>query len=378
MTHIPPPILVSSDTNTKSLKPQGNAQNGPSPWLDIDSPQINRKSPIVRVIKALQLPGRSVSTFPVVVKKPNAAPFPALPAKNQIQEQKLKVEQEIQCARAELSSLIHQRNFYDGTTHALIPSGTSTQGVKEYHNLLISDTIIESVIAANRERKQESESTTLAESADSRYKCINDLPLYHKTIGEAQEYIAPIFAAHFESRELIKQKQESLTKFYVESNIANKVLRDKVDEYNARVDSVSENWPEEFPKNQKTKTEDENELLRWVAPDQPMLMTKIRLMTNCYYNTNGFVPDPVAAHDSFRNRISWSEDERKKFVSKYIQHPKKFKLIADALPLKTVKDVIEFYYVNRYTLSLKEKEGARRKRGGKKKVISEGSTKTTK
>lgn len=482
MRQIPPPILVSPDSAQQN--PATNNQNQiqritsyqpqtPNPWLAVDSPSSQQpqhvstvttyssnartstqnigpspsgtiRSPIVRVIKNHQIPGRPLSSFPFSSspKKQNAAPYPSLPSKLEISDQKNKVEQEILCLRAELSSLMHQWNFYNDellsysmehdsrdssnsaassssaqdsnaqnanessppneeaggstnnteiksakskTKHSTvlptdITKSTIIHGVKEYHNILLSDPLIESVISSNKEKKKESESSVFTQklSPDATFKSISDLPLYKTTIQDIQEIVAPVFAAHFRSRELIKQKQEDLAKWYVDSLQNNKYLQKKVDDYNDRVYSVSENWPPEFPKGKTTKPDDEEELLKWTAKDQPMLMTKTRLMTNCYYNTNGFVPDPVSAHEEFKNRISWSEDEKQKFVSKYMQHPKKFRLIADSLPLKSVKDVIEFYYVNRYKLSLKEKETARRKRGGKKKVISEGSAKTTK
>ncbi|KAK8892362.1 hypothetical protein M9Y10_029588 [Tritrichomonas musculus] len=479
MRQIPPPILVSNDLAQQNAQNNRNqAQRtvsqpptGPSPFLTIESPSSQQsshipsitsyssnvrttiqnigpspsgtiRSPIVRVIKPHQVPGRPLSAYPfssLAPKKQNAAPYPTLPSKLEISEQRNKVEQEIQCLRAELSSLMHQWNFYNEellsysmehnsdinsksstnssitqdsendqninekntlndeannssseiktkskTKHSMvlptdITKSSIIHGVKEYHNILLSDPLIESVINSNREKKKESESSAFAQklSPEATFRAINDLPLYKTTIQDIKEMVAPVFAAHFKSRELIKQKQEYLTKCYLEIHEESKHLRDKVDDYNIRVDSVSENWPSDFPKG-KTKTENEEELAKWTAPDQPMLMTQTRLITNCYYNTNGYVPNPVEAHEEYKNRISWSDDEKKKFVSKYMQHPKKFRLIADSLPLKSVKDVIEFYYVNRYTLSLKEKETARRKRGGKKKVISEGSAKTTK
>ena len=120
------------------------------------------------------------------------------------------------------------------------------------------------------------------------------------------------------------------------------------------------------------RTDNEEDVRKYTAPDQPQLMTRIRREAMCYYNTNGFVEDPEAEHRKFKNRISWSDEEKQIFVEKYVQHPKKFGIIAAALPLKSVKDVIEFYYINRYDLCLKEKEGAFRKRGGRRKVTSEG------
>ena len=75
------------------------------------------------------------------------------------------------------------------------------------------------------------------------------------------------------------------------------------------------------------------------------------------YLMNRFVEDPKREHDEFRARLHWSNDERQTFVEVYRKNPKDFRKIADALPEKTHKDVIEFYYLNRYALCLKENEG---------------------
>lgn len=178
-------------------------------------------------------------------------------------------------------------------------------------------------------------------------------------------------------RQMVQEKQKELADKFRKRRKQWLKTCDVVDEYGARVDDKNDDWPPEFPKG-KTKSENLTEVMKWTAPDQPMIMTGLRKQLYCYHDMNGEVSDPQAAHDEFRARISWSDEEKRKFVAKYTQHPKKFRLIAESLPLKTVKDVIEFYYVNKYMLSLKDKEAARRKRGGKKKVISEGSAKTAK
>ncbi|OHT05191.1 Myb-like DNA-binding domain containing protein [Tritrichomonas foetus] len=371
--------VTSISSTTTPARPTKTAfkQNQTSQWLTVDSP--SRQGPIVHRI---QPPGRSISTFVyhqnIVPQKVNAAPFPSLPSKSEIQEQKNAIDSQVLRYRAELSALQHQRNFYDHSSNSLVPT-LSRNGVKEYHNLLLWDSIIDSVVADNMQKKKDSAKPALLQTeCANQYKEIYELPQYHKSIEEGKELMAPIFAAHFKYHEHIRDKQESLMKEYLARDEHWKNHFHAIEEFSNRIDDVKNNWPHEFPKAGPTKAQNEEELLKWTAPDQPQLMTKLRMMTQCYYNMNGLVVDPEAAHNEFKNRISWSEDEKKKFITKYTQHPKKFALIAKALPLKTVKDVIEFYYVNRYTLSLKEKEGAHRKRGGKKKVISEGSNKAAK
>jgi hypothetical protein len=115
--------------------------------------------------------------------------------------------------------------------------------------------------------------------------------------------------------------------------------------------------------------------LRWTAPDQRMFLSKKERRENAYYDMNNFVPDPQAAHDEFRARVIWSEEERAIFLDKFKQHGKDFRKIKAALPEKTHKEVIEFYYLNRFPLNLRDNEGTRGR--GKKKVVSEGVVKKT-
>ena len=368
-------VLNSSGNDPSSPSRSGNKPSFNSQWLKIESPQ--RTAPIVHRI---QQPGRSLSTFVYHQSGPSqktiAAPFPSLPTKAEIIEQKNAIDQQVLMYKAELSALQHQRSFFDRSPNAIVPT-LSRDGVKEYHNLLLWDSIVDSVIAENRQKKKESDEPALLNmgtEVSTRFGNIYQLPHYYQSIEEGKELLPSIFATHFKCRETIQQKQLQLTKEYVIRNNHWNNKSQIIDEYSQRIEAAKDNWPHEFPKSGPTIIQDENELLKWTAPDQPQLMTKLRMMTQCYYNTNGLVEDPETAHNEYKNRISWSEDEKKKFVTKYTQHPKKFALIAKSLPMKTVKDVIEFYYVNKFSLSLKEKEGAHRKRGGKKKVISEGST----
>lgn len=382
----PPPtpqILINQPRtdNTRQVHTHFVEQRGAgNPWLTVDSPQP-RQGPVVRRIQAMPIPSRSISTMPPngAVPKLSKAPFPSMPTKNEVLVQKQEIEQEIQATRAELSALQHQINYYDHSTHSLIPT-SSGSGFSEYHNILLSDTIIESVMAENKEKKKKSTHPAfigpqLEEPAVSQFKKIEELPLYKETIDDYEKYLAPLFYYHFQLKQIINDKQISYTSQYMQKKNNWEEQFPYFDEYAARVDYVSDNWPAEFPKG-KTKPVDAA-CLKWVAPDQPLLSSNMKKEALCYYNMNGFVEDPQAEHDEFRNRVTWSEEEKKKFVSKYTQHPKKFRLIAESLPLKSVKDVVEFYYVNRFALSLKEKEGARRKRGGKAKVVSEGAAKKT-
>jgi hypothetical protein len=142
-----------------------------------------------------------------------------------------------------------------------------------------------------------------------------------------------------------------------------------MEEYSARTVTA-------IPDIEKSRTTvDDAARLRWTAPDQQMYLSDKDRQIHCYFDMNGFIPDPVAVHLAFKTRGSWTDEERTIFLEKYGQHPKDFRKIRTALPEKTLKDVIEFYYLKRYELNLKELGAAAKKRGGPKKVISEGVAK---
>jgi hypothetical protein len=50
--------------------------------------------------------------------------------------------------------------------------------------------------------------------------------------------------------------------------------------------------------------------------DQSMLLVKAQMRAACFYDMNGFVEDPQAEFDEYQERISWSDDEKRRFVGK--------------------------------------------------------------
>ena len=98
----------------------------------------------------------------------------------------------------------------------------------------------------------------------------------------------------------------------------------------------------------------------------------VEFYTYAFYNMNGFVEDPVKAHNDYRKRLVWTDTEKQIFLDKYRLHPREFRKIAAGLPNKSVKDCIEFYYVHRIDMKLKELEQMTKKRG-RKKMLAEGA-----
>ncbi|KAK8884311.1 hypothetical protein M9Y10_043419 [Tritrichomonas musculus] len=372
-------FLVSSgcQTNDKPFQTHFDNENV-SPWLNTD----NHDSGTVLHVPARSIPVRSVSTYSFRESNKEsqinrASPFPSLPSRREVLDVKSQVEQEILRLRADLSSLQHERASFNRSSNVslLTTSDASTNkelGIHEYRGLVISDNSVNSIIEENRAKKEKSEKTRSL-SEFQLFRTPIEFPYYKNAINAQKKNIVPLFAAQFLQKQKIKEHQEELTREYVKVKDAWKRPNELIDEYSSRVDIKSENWPPEF--NMDIPKIDDAARLKWCAPDSEMILCQEQKEANCFYDMNGLVESPVASHNEYKARLSWTEEEKNIFIEKYRQYPKDFRKITAALPEKTHKDVIEYYYLKRYEFNLKQSEAAAKKRGGKKKVISEGSAK---
>jgi hypothetical protein len=99
---------------------------------------------------------RSLSTFSFrdIQTNPKSVPFPQLPTIREVQSAKKDADGEIQRIKADLSSLQHQRNAIDSNVaDGLVPQG-SAHGAHEYRSMIISQSIVDSVISANGQKKR--------------------------------------------------------------------------------------------------------------------------------------------------------------------------------------------------------------------------------
>lgn len=346
--------------------------------------KIPGQSPVVR--RLVTTPIRSISTFSFAANRDHvysAAPFPSLPTKQEVLSEKNEIEAEIQRAKAELASLKYERNSLSHPSRTLIPGKRSANGIHEYRGLVIEDHAISDVIQENKQKSQEAQIDALVKPSDKeksdvkhilpKFRHIVDLPEYKKTIENEKDILVPLFATRFAEKEILMEKEEELTEQYNEFTEEFKKREKIIDEYNARTGEKSENWPPEFYFERPDL--DDQARLKWAAQDIPMILSKSEQIDRCYYDTNSYVRDPKKEFDQYRTRLAWTEEEKHTFVEKYRQHPKDFEKIAEALPQKTIKEVIEFYYLNRYKMNLKDNEGVAKRRGGKKKVVTEGTKK---
>jgi hypothetical protein len=304
---------------------------------------------------------------------PRPVPFPQIPDVREVQSAKNEAEGEIQRLRADLSSLQHQRTSVDAAFSSSLVRAESAQGIFEYRNLIIAQSTVESVISANRQKKAESVAASAA-PARATFRQLVELPRFKHTIATQQANVLPLFESEFAHRILANEYGEQLAQQYCTRQTKWMHMVDIVTEYSSKTQETLIVWPPEFPAMDAPKVD--NALrLRWTAPDQRMFLSTKERRANVYYDMNGLIADPRVEHDEFRARVCWTEEERTIFIEKYKQHQKDFRKIKAALPDKTYKDVIEFYYLNRYPLNLRDSEGTKRR--AKKKVISEGVAKRT-
>jgi hypothetical protein len=312
---------------------------------------------------------RSISTrlptFGRVSQKIPAAPFPSLPTRVELQEHTSSIEREIASAKADLSSLLHERSSFDAP-HRTQALPTPASSVREYNNIILVDSVIDSVMSDNRQRKEASES----HPSPIQFKHIAELPRFQGLIRDHGKSLVPLLTSHLFARQIERERELELTLEFVAKHGKWKETSDWISKLSdmTRPD-LTEEWPKKFGPAAPTRLLPAFSVVL-PAPDEPMFISQTLRSSNCFYDRNSFVEDPSAEFDDFRGRISWSGEEEGEFIAKYIQHPKKFNIIAQSLPLKSTKDVIEFYYVNKDRLSLKAKEGARKLR--RSRLISEG------
>lgn len=378
----PKSILVSNGSQTTDQQVQTSVSSiqKNSPWFQVNSPR-----PTAAVIKRHRAtPVRSISTFNFQQARDAvscSAPFPSIPTKQEVQNAKAAVEAKIAALKADLSSLMYEKNSIDNTVQPIIPN-SSTKGIHEYRGLVITDNVIDNIIASNKEKAKEAQKDALVNVLPEsippkhtlpKFRHIGDLPEFKQTVNTQSEILVPLFAIRFGEKDVLEQKKLELVDTYLALDEPYKHTCELIDEYNARTGEKSEHWPPEFTFDRAPA--DDVARLKWVAQDTPMILSKKDKIERAYYDTNSYVANPEETFEGFKNRLAWTEDERQTFVEKYRQHTKDFAKIAEALPEKTVKDVIEFYYLNRYHMNLKENEAASKRRGGKKKVITEGTNK---
>ncbi|RKP20868.1 hypothetical protein ROZALSC1DRAFT_27681 [Rozella allomycis CSF55] len=73
-----------------------------------------------------------------------------------------------------------------------------------------------------------------------------------------------------------------------------------------------------------------------------------------FISENGLVSDPMNVYQQSKYINPWSDDEKDKFVSAFLEYPKNFSKIASFIENKSSSDCVKFYYLNKKSLDLKK------------------------
>jgi hypothetical protein len=242
--------------------------------------------------------------------------------------------------------------------------------VSEWRNVLCHDSTVAEIQRENAEKIGESRRRVHIPNRYVEHRlCLH--PMLHRAVSEHAENIAPLFAAVMTRKQLECEHNQGLVDRYRHHMGRYREIQPKLDLLLLRVRT----WNPDVYSKDPVKP-DSPALMQYVVPDQPMLPPDKRVEM-LFNDGNRLCENPALEHERFKRRVVWTEKEVRKFLEKFAEHPKQFRKIAKDLPGKTVKDLIEFYYLKKFELNLKE-VGALAKRWGRMKVISEGMVKRTK
>ena len=321
-----------------------------------------------KLINKIAIAQQQVHVQPPPPPPPPAAPLPELPSAQSIQKLIDEIDENIARLNEKIAELDQERDMIS----IKVPpcSDIKTEfGIQNYHGFLMQQHPVEDLKKQNATKIAKSHSKNLLQNNT----VISHITQYHNLVGELtseRNLSQPMMRVVLHGKTLLRERRAQLAYEYKLRTSPYKSFIAQLNIYNSEIHECVDIWPPEFAMN-KTKTTDRSVLLPLCAPDQPMLLDEGEMKCNLYYDENSFVADPVKEHEEYKKRLVWTASEKQIFLEKYAQHPREFKKIAAGLPAKTVKDVIEYYYINRIKLNLKAIENMTRTKG-RKKVITEG------
>ena len=306
------------------------------------------------------------------VPKIEAAPFPLLPSKFEIKAIIRSLDNEIAIERRKLKqfkkSQKNRTNLNQPITNIELK-----KGIRIIAGNVVAENTFKQVIEQNLQKTKQSHQVNLLskQKIAGKYKRVGDLPQFFM---DASPFIAPILNYLIQRKVAENKYNRQLTNHYVSIRQEYENYSEAVSDYHKLYQRAVDEWPPEFKLSTLRPTE-LSQVQPFCAPDVIQYKQQEEAECYLYYDENRLVSDPVKEHDAFKHRLIWTEDEKKIFYEKYAQHPREFKKIANALPGKCTKDVIEFYFLNRKPMNLHELDMKARTKGQHKKVISEGGSK---
>ena len=331
----------------------------------MNNPQILRSRPIP--------PARQWRETKSSYVPPPAAPFPVLPKKDEVLELKNEVDSSIKDYQIELSTLRQEQSNVDNVGRTPIVTEIDSLGVREVDNIITSFDLIDSIISQNRKSAKLANEEA---SVETNHKMLlaTHAPFAVSDLVNHDELLPLMFTSVFYMREIQREKENALADQYDKMHEVWEKQCDAVDSFNFKEHDFTFRWPDEMSA-QPTKDVNDEMLREVTAPDIKMVLDPSERETKYFWTEERLIEDPELEYQKFKSRLTWTDEEKKIFIEKYCAHPKEFNKIASYLPDKTVKDTIEFYYLNKELLNLDELQAAAKKRGSRKRVITEGAVK---
>lgn len=306
--------------------------------------------------------------------KINAAPFPTLPSKTEIASLISQKSNEIKKLKEELRLLIKvkQSEYLDNVEFEKL---NPKLGIQIYYGMITPHHVIEKIENENSEKIKTVNSRYYLKKKNTEhiYNHTSHLPYISKNIELNIELCDWLFKTVFAWRSISYERVQLLARQYVEQRKIWEKYSDALEEFQHENRKLLLEWPKEFL-GMGIKSKEKSLYSNLVAPDQPMFLDDSEFYSGEFYSMNGFVEDPVTVHREYKKRLSWTKTETQIFLDKYRLHPRDFKKISACLPQKSVKDVIEYYFLHRIDLDLKMLEKQNQKRERRKRV-TEGPVK---
>jgi len=261
----------------------------------------------------------------------------------------------------ELTSLLRNRALLNRDER--VPSGTRPVhglGVVEFHGMFVPHPVIDQLIEENKRRIKSSEAKGSIQSARTEEMA----PTFYHHVSQVVrrvDGVEAVYASIFERRRVIAQREADLAGRYCEiASIWNEccIAIDCLNILTQGEDDSTVWGPEQ--KMTPTKPYSGRAVTQDCAWDVPMLLDPVDRQAYCFNNTSALVKDPTREHRVLGHGASWTPEEQKIFVDKFLLHPKKFRYIAQCLPNRTVKDVVEYYYLTKSHGSLPKRRKGKR------------------
>ncbi|KAH0787762.1 Myb-like DNA-binding domain containing protein [Histomonas meleagridis] len=360
-------ILVNKDTSTQISTTTATTINTifHDPTVIIKAFVANRQWKEEAAKKALpQKPSIPHRVVP-------SAPFPLLPKREQIQKIIDSYDKEITSLNNTIQSLEHQKQLKLFSV-ANMTDRDPTNNVQDYKGFIIPHNGVLSIRDASRSRALQASRTYILRDTATVYTHISGLRFLSETIKRHDPLLDPMLTTITHRRNLVRIKATNLAFEYVDRSRMNEKLCAILNTYSNEARQSVPVWPKEFERRVKKIPNPKG-----VAPDQFMYLDDMEKESYLLYDTNRFVSDPLQAHIQYKKRIAWAESEKQIFLEKYAQHPKDFKKIASCIHTKSVKDVVEYYGVNRIRLNLKQLETTGKRRGRKRTLMNQRADNVT-